>query len=51
MKALEDCIEKVQGQNLQGVNIEDALADVMQKASNFDFEGAIESLDKIGGDA
>ena len=51
VKALEDCIEKVQGQNLQGVSIEDALADVMQKASNFDFEGAIESLDKIGGDA
>ena len=50
-KALEDCIDKVRGQKLNGENIEDALSEVVQKASNFDFEGAIESLNKIGGEA
>ena len=44
-------MEKVSGQKLNGESIEKALAEVLEKASNFDFEGAIESLDKIGGDA
>ena len=51
IKALEETIEKVSGQKLNGESIETVLAEVLEKASNFDFEGAIESLDKIGGDA
>ena len=51
IKAFEDCIEKVRGQKLNGEKIEDALSEVLTKASNFDFDGALESLEKIGGDA
>ena len=51
IKALEETIENVSGQKLNGESIEKVLAEVVEKASNFDFEGAIESLDKIGGDA
>ena len=50
-KAFEDCLDAVRGQKLEGKPIENVLADVLQKANNFDFDGAIAMLEEIGGKA
>ena len=47
---LEEHLEKAKGFTLNGQPIEKALEEVLNKASNFEFDEAIELLDKIGGD-
>ena len=49
--AFEDRVKALRGHLLNGVPIEEALASVAKKASNFDFEGAIAALNEIGGQA
>jgi|GEM_PF-2028508 len=50
-KALEDSVNEVAGQSLGGRPIEEVLSGVLEKAQSFDFEGAIEELENIGGKA
>lgn len=47
--SFEECLDSVKGRKLGGKPIETVLSDVLEKASNFDFEGAIATLDEIGG--
>ena len=49
MNAFEECLNGVKGQTLNGKPIEDVLSGVIQKASEFDFEGAAGNLSVIGG--
>ena len=50
-KSVEECIDKARGQSLFGKPVEVTLAGVAEKASNFDFDGAIAELNEIGGKA
>ena len=51
VKAFEDCLTRAKGQTLQGQPLEDALAEVLQQASNYDFDSAMATLEGIGGAA
>ena len=49
VKAFEDCLTEVKGLKLDDKAIEEVLSGVLEKANNFDFDGAIAELKEIGG--
>ncbi len=49
--SFEERLQRSEGQTLNGKPVTEVLSEVLKKASNFDFDGAIAVLDEIGGPA
>ena len=48
-RAFDQILDRVQGKSLQGKPIQETLSDVLDKVAVFDFEGALQCLEEIGG--